>query len=442
LSPKNLSSNANLQRLVQAIPDAALCSAQDFSCPKTFVNAQCELLFFALHMKIKFTKCSIAKLSCNNTQGRLSVRDTDCRGLCLEVRSTGGKTYFLSYRDTQGRQRSFKLANAADVSVQQARQLCERARTRVAMGEELKSPPAPQVAIAVDVVRAPTLNTFFEKRYLPFIKSNNSSGQSDVSLYKNHIKSILGKLRMNEITYEHIGSVIVKAKTTLAHSTCNRLVVLMRYIFNLAIKWEIPGVIKNPTANYSIKQPAIYRERYLSAEEVQRLLAELNCSLNRQLKYIVPFLLLTGARKTEVLTARWSDIDFERKFWRIPISKNGRARHVPLSAAAVALLQSIPNKSNALIFANPETDKAYASIYVSWNTARTRAGLADVRMHDLRHSFASFLVNAGCSLYEVQRILGHSQIKVTQRYSHLSQESLLRAAECAGGVVMPVELVH
>lgn len=365
------------------------------------------------------------------------MRDTDCRGLCVEVRSTGGKTYFLSYRDTQGRQRSFKLANAADVSVQQARELCERARARVAMGEELKSPPTPQAAIAVEVARAPTLNTFFEKRYLPFIKSNNSSGQSDVSLYKNHIKPLLGKLRLHDITYEHIGTVIDKAKSKLAHSTCNRLVVLLRYIFNLAIKWETPGITKNPTANYSIKQPAMFRERYLSADEVQRLLEELNCSLNRQLKYIVPFLLLTGARKTEVLTARWCDIDFERKFWRIPISKNGRARHVPLSAAAVALLNSMPNKRNALIFANPETDKAYSNIYGSWNTARMRAGLADVRMHDLRHSFASFLVNAGCSLYEVQKILGHSQIKITQRYSHLSQASLLRAAECAGGVVMP-----
>jgi integrase len=214
---------------------------------------------------------------------------------------------------------------------------------------------------------------------------------------------------------------------------------LLRYIFNLAIKWEISGVTKNPTADISIKQSVVFRERYLSAEEVQRLLAELNCSLNRQLKYIVPFLLLTGARKTEALTARWCDIDFERKFWRIPISKSGQARHVPLSAAAVALLESIPNKRAELIFPNPDTDKAYASIYGSWNTARTRAGLADVRMHDLRHSFASFLVNAGCSLYEVQRILGHSQIKVTQRYSHLSQESLLRAADCAGSVVMPVD---
>jgi site-specific recombinase XerD len=83
------------------------------------------------------------------------------------------------------------------------------------------------------------------------------------------------------------------------------------------------------------------------------------------------------------------------------------------------------------VFANPNTLKPYVSIFYSWRTARTAANLDDVRMHDLRHSFASFLVNAGCSLYEVQKLLGHSDAKMTQRYSHLSQPSLLRAVSFA-----------
>jgi len=80
------------------------------------------------------------------------------------------------------------------------------------------------------------------------------------------------------------------------------------------------------------------------------------------------------------------------------------------------------------VFPNPKTGKPYVSIFYSWNTARKQAGLADVRIHDLRHSFASFLVNAGRSLYEVQKILGHTQIKTTQRYAHLSQDTLIDAA--------------
>jgi site-specific recombinase XerD len=92
-------------------------------------------------------------------------------------------------------------------------------------------------------------------------------------------------------------------------------------------------------------------------------------------------------------------------------------------------------------FPNPQTLKPYVSIYYPWDTARKHAGLADVRMHDLRHSFASLLINSGRTLYEVQRLLGHTQIKTTQRYAHLSEETLLAAANAAtqavGGVMLP-----
>jgi hypothetical protein len=106
--------------------------------------------------------------------------------------------------------------------------------------------------------------------------------------------------------------------------------------------------------------------------------------------------------------------------------ESGKARHVPISDALQLLLDSIPKRCE-WVFANSKTPKLFTSFYYSWDTARSQAGLADVRVHDLRHSFASFLVNNGRSLYEVQRILGHTQIKTTQRYAHLDQESLLSA---------------
>ena len=150
---------------------------------------------------------------------------------------------------------------------------------------------------------------------------------------------------------------------------------------------------------------------------------------NPMLQYIVPMLILTGARKREVLDAKWEDFDLIRRQWRIPMTKSGRPRHVPLSEGVLQLLDSIPQgESGEHVFANPKTKKAYVSIFHSWNTARKSVGLGDVRIHDLRHSFASFLVNAGRSLYEVQKILGHTQIKTTQRYAHLSQDTLIEAA--------------
>ena len=89
------------------------------------------------------------------------------------------------------------------------------------------------------------------------------------------------------------------------------------------------------------------------------------------------------------------------------------------------------NLKSDYVFANPETTKPYVSIFCSWNTARTKAGLSDVRVHDLRHSFASLLINSGRSLYEVQKLLGHTQIKTTQRYAHLAPETLLAASNAA-----------
>ena len=100
------------------------------------------------------------------------------------------------------------------------------------------------------------------------------------------------------------------------------------------------------------------------------------------------------------------------------------------------LLESVPrNNSCDSVFANPKTKKPYASVYCSWDTARQSVGLGDVRIHDLRHSFASFLVNAGRTLYEVQKILGHTQVKTTQRYAHLSQDTLLDAANVVSKAV-------
>ena len=382
-------------------------------------------------MKIKFNKRSIKQLKCTSAQGREFYRDTDCRGLCIEVRSTGGKTYYLSYRDDRGRQRLYKLANAADVTPQQAQKLCDRARNKIAMGED----PGKQREELRD---SATVAEFFNDSYLPYIKSYKRSWDTDESVFRNHILPVIGAAFMDAVNTDDIGRVLIRAGQRLSAATVNRLLVLLRYMFNLAIRWHTAGVVSNPTATHKLKRLSNHRERFLSAAETQQLIAAVNASPNPMLRYIIPFLLLTGARKREVLDAQWRDVDRERSFWRIPKTKSGRERHVPLSAAALELLDRVPRRKHCdWIFANPKTLKPYVSFYYSWDTARTTAGLSDVRVHDLRHSFASFLVNAGCSLYEVQKILGHASVVMTQRYSHLSQDSLLRAASHAGSVVSP-----
>ncbi|MBO6899562.1 MAG: tyrosine-type recombinase/integrase [Shimia sp.] len=377
-------------------------------------------------MKQKLTKQLVDKLTCSKPAGRQFVRDTVCRGLCLEIRSTGGKTYYLSYRNSEGQQRLKKLANAEDISPAQARQLCEQARQAVVMGEQQ----------AVETAAAITTDEFFYERYLPYAKTYKRSWDTDLSVYRTHVAPIIGSTPLAAVGYDEVAVLMTTAAPKLKHNTLYRLYVLVRYIFNCALRWEVAGVLQNPTNNYKIKQSKQHRERYLNRAETQRLMQAIQQSENTQLQYIVQMLLLTGARKREVLDARWQDIDVERRYWRIPFTKSGVERYVPLSDAVVSLLERVPRFDGCdWVFANPKTLEPFRVIFHSWDTARTRAGLRDVRIHDLRHSFASFLVNAGCSIYDVQKLLGHSTVTMTQRYSHLSQERLLNAANTAGEYV-------
>jgi integrase len=150
----------------------------------------------------------------------------------------------------------------------------------------------------------------------------------------------------------------------------------------------------------------------------------------------VSLLLFTGCRKRELLDAKWEHFDLERRSWRIPTSKSGKSRYVPISDTMHSILLQVPRFEDCpYLLPNPKTLKPFNTIYFSWNLARTRAGLADLRMHDLRHSFASFLINANRSLYEIQSILGHTQISTTQRYAHLSQKTLVEAANAVNDVI-------
>lgn len=376
------------------------------------------------------SKC-LKSLNCLLGQSKVAHYDAGCKGLMLELRASGGRTWYLRYRDKHGKQRQFRMGDANDLSLKQARKRADELRNQIAMGED----PNERKALLKQV---PTLSAFIQERYLPFVKSYKRSWNTDEGLLRNHVEPYWGKRYIDEITKQEIITLITTHRETHAPGSCNRLLILLRYVFNLALRWEIPGVKSNPTAGYPLLEENNKNERYLSKEEAATLYAAVIRSENAMLRYIVPMLILTGARKREVLDAQWEDFDLARQAWRIPISKSGKKRHVPLSDGAILLLKSIPLvKDCAYPFANADTGKPYVSIFCSWNTARNRAGLADVRLHDLRHSFASFLVNGGRSLYEVQKILGHTQIKTTQRYAHLSQDSLLCAANAAS-LCMPL----
>ena len=151
---------------------------------------------------------------------------------------------------------------------------------------------------------------------------------------------------------------------------------------------------------------------------------------------IVALLLMLGCRKSELLNAKWEHMDLDRRTWKIPLSKSGKMRHVPLSSAAVDLLREVPRwKGCPYVLPNPKTLKPLVDFHEPWATACRRAGLKDVRIHDLRHTFASNLVNAGHSLFVVSRALGHASVVQTARYSHLADDTLLAAADAAANAM-------
>jgi len=376
--------------------------------------------------RVQLRTAEVERVLCPPKMGKVNLFDLGCKGLMLEVRTGGGKTWYLRYTDARGKQRQHRMGDALFIPLKVARRLARELQGRIALGED------PQ-AKAKTVRATPTFAEFVADKYLPYIQGYKRSWKSDDSYLRTQLLPVLGKLHLDEITKQKVADFHngMRAKG-YALGTCNRCLVLLRYALNLAIRWEIDGISTNPTLGCKLFDDPPTKERFLSQTEAHALHQAVRYSQNQMLQYIVPMLILTGARKREVLDAKWEDFDLERRQWRIPVTKLGRPRHVPISDAVLELLALVPKKPGLdYVFANPRTGKPFVSIFCAWDTARTSAGLEEVRIHDLRHSFASFLVNAGRSLYEVQKLLGHTQIKTTQRYAHLSQQTLLDAANAA-----------
>jgi len=366
----------------------------------------------------------VATLSCPEGRAHIEYFDTLIKGLYVDVLANGRMAFRVRYRQ-DGKKRVHTLGNARLLTVAEARVLARNALRKVIAGGDPKVVDFP--------IDGPTIEHFYTQQYLPYVKSYKRSWDTDETMIRNHLVPALGDRAMGCLIPPDIARLVDSMKTRdYAAGTINRVLVLLRYGYTLAIRWRIDGVDTNPAKELRNLKEDNKIERYLSPEQTTRLLVAVRASRNPLLADIVAFLLFTGARKREALDARWQDIDWRQKLWRIPRTKSGKVRHVPLSSGALRVLQGLKEKADPTIghlFANPRTGLPFVSIFYSWDTARKEAGLPELRIHDLRHSFASFLVNAGRSLYEVQELLGHADIRTTSRYAHLSRERLREAVE-------------
>ena len=423
---------------------------------------------------LTLTDVVVAALQTPSGRPHTEFFDTDTPGFYVDVLATGRKSYRVRRR-VEGRLKVTTLGDASALPLQQARDAA-----RALLGEaQAQTPqhgagPAPLVmsappgaswggvgagvgtpslgpvwagtsalapSLAHGAVPHPpsmTVGEFFTEHYLPYVKSYKRSWGTDLSMINNHILPRLGHRAMGELIPPDLAKFVEQMKAEdYAPGTCNRALVLLRYGYTLAVRWRLPGIVQNPLLEGKNLRDDNKIERFLSEDQLARLVRCVKHSDNPMLYYIVVFLLYTGARKREVLDARWEDVDWAQKSWRIPKTKSGKIRHVPLSSGALQLLQYLQGLQQTLpadqrsdhVFCNPRTGLPFVSFFYSWDTARKQAGLPELRVHDLRHSFASFLVNAGRSLYEVQELLGHADIRTTSRYAHLSRDRLREAVE-------------
>lgn len=376
--------------------------------------------------KLDAALCLTAR--CQEGKKRTDYWDTSIPGFVLECRASGSKAFVLRYTNEYGKQAQRTIGMYGDITYDQARRVAQRWRSEVVLGGDPAAKKAEKKAIPTYAELA--------RQHIAYNETYQKTPHNTERVIRCHLLPKWGTMRLDEIKSQAIATWLSGLRKTLAPATVEKIRVTFNRSFELAAKWNIPGAQVNPVR--AVPRPRFNnkKERFLTAQEAERLVAACKESANTQLAAIVQLLLLTGARKNEILKARWSNVDLERRALYLPDTKTGKPRYVPLSADAVEVIKGLRRWENCdWLVPSPITRRPFTDVKRPWDTARDKAGLSDVRIHDLRHSAASFMVNSGVDLYAVGRILGHSSPDTTARYSHLDGNTLLSAVE-AGAAKM------
>lgn len=378
-------------------------------------------------VKLDAHVCLIA--TCRPDRKRDDLYDTGTIGFVLECQRSGTKTYVFRYQDQYGKLKQRRIAPYGDISFAEAQKIARKWRAEVIMGGDPAAMKAEKKAIL-------TYNELADQ-HLAYVKTYSRNPFNTDSILRVHLRPKWGGKRLDEITTPDVAKWLGELRHSgKAPATVEKIRVTFNRSFELALRWQTPGVKITPVRGIQRPKIANARDRFLSSAEAARLLAAADASLNPQLGNIVRLLLLTGARKRELLDAQWEHFDIERRAWFIPTSKTGKSRYVPLSQAALDVLDKLPRFNRCpWLLPNPETRKPYTDIKHPWETAREAAGLDGLHIHDLRHSAASFMINAGIDLFAVGKVLGHADHQSTMRYAHLANDTLLAAVE-AGAAKM------
>ena len=359
--------------------------------------------------------------------------DRELAGFGVRVHASGRKVYVVQSR-AGGAPRRVTLGSHGELTTTQARLRAAQVIDRIKRGEEPTPPPAG--ATVADLAA----------RYLSAHVAVNCNAHT-AGIYRgsleNHILPALGMMPLAMVETAHVAALHYRLRET--PRAANRALSVLSKMFSLAAAWGLVADGTNPCKGVR-KYKEKKRERFLTRDEYRRLgmvLVEAELEAEAGVEGAVSLyaiaalrlLMLTGCRLNEILTLRWDDVDRTAGEFRLRDGKTG-ARMVPLTPTAETVLAGIVRaRGNPWVIVGKQPGTHLSTITADWYRLRAHAGLDDVRIHDLRHSYASRALAAGESLSMIGKLLGHADIQSTARYAHLARETERVSAARVGGSI-------
>ena len=351
-----------------------------------------------------------------------------CRVMAPDKRGKVVRSFIVNYRIT-GKERRISLGRYGVLSADQARDMAGDWLRDARKGiDPAKVREAKEKRLLFSELAERYITEYAET------EKSVSAAKEDTRRLRKVLIPLWGKRPAEEIGQFDIVKFRNRIKKEIGHHTANRYVALLSKMFNLAVEWGVRE--DNPARRRKDFKPfpEEARDRWLRPDEIRRMFESLALESDPIIRGALAFLLLTGARRGEALSAKWDDIDFDAAMWRIPKTKSGKPQTIPISGQAMSVLQSLPRVDGCpWVFPGRAKDKPLTNLTRSWYKIRERAGLTDCRIHDLRRSLGSMMVQAGASLYVTQRALRHADSRVTSEvYGHLGDGPLRSAFEAVG----------
>ena len=367
-----------------------------------------------------FTKTKLENIPLPN-KGSISYYDTKEKGLCLIVYEKGSKTFYF-YKKVNGKPQRFKIGSLFDASVEQARSKVAEFKNDLFKGE---NPNEKAKNLKQEITFKELFNEYME-RYSKLHKKSWIYDEREVNKF---LSSWFNK-KISRITKQEIKELHDKIYKENGLYQANRLLERIRAIYNKAIEWGFKGT--NPSLGIK-KFKEKQRDRFLQKDELKNLLQALAIEENKLIRNYIYLSLFTGARKSNVLSMKWEDINFNTKEWNIKDSKNGENLIIPLVKEAIDILNEC-KQENISEYVFPSKNSKYGYLQdpkKTWNKILKNANLKDVRLHDLRRTLGSYQAITGSSLLVIGKSLGHKSSKATEVYSKLSTDPVRKSMETA-----------